>query len=211
MLQQIAPFIGYLASLFLILALVVNNDLKFRWFSLWGNICFIIYSLIIVAIPVFITNFILLLINIYYLRKIYSRKEYFDLLTFQGDETLALRFVTFYKKDIELYFPEFKPEQLHHKLNFVVLRDLNIANMFSAELKPNGDAYVFLNFTPRKYRDFKVGSFIFEREHDFLVSKGIKRIIYTIEPYPEHHKFLKVMGFTEGKEPNHILVKDISN
>ncbi|MBX2888880.1 MAG: hypothetical protein KF829_09575 [Ferruginibacter sp.] len=209
MLQQIAPFIGYLASLFLVLAIIVNNDLKFRWFSLWGNISFIIYALIINAIPVFITNFILLLINIYYLRKIHSRKEYFDLLTFAGNETLALRFVEFYKKDIERYFPQFTPDQLNNKLNFVVLRDLNIANMFCAELKENGDAHVLLNFTPQRYRDFKVGKFIFEREHDFLVSKGIKRIVYTITPFYEHQRFLKVMGFTKGTEPGHLLVKNI--
>lgn len=205
MIAQIAPWFGYLASVFLILALVVNNDRKFRWFSASGNIAFIVYSIMIVAFPVLLTNIILLGINIYYLIKIHSRKEYFDLIEFKGEEQLAIRFLEFYKTDIKEYFPSFTPDQIRGKLNFVILRDLAIANMFSVDVKSNGDAEVVLNYTPQKYRDYKVGRFILEREHDYLVSKGIKRIVYKIPVNDKHRKFLKVMGFSgEG-----VMVKEI--
>lgn len=204
MLQQIAPYFGYLASLCLIIALLVNNDLKFRWFNSIGNISFITYAVLLVAIPVLITNAILLCINLYYLIKIYSKQENFDLLEFKGDEKLTSKFIDFYRNDIAGYFPGFKQEDLQNNLNFVVTRDVVIANIFSASVSPNGDALVSLNYTLQKYRDYKVGSFIFEKEKDYLLSKGVKRIVYNEVINKGHLDFLKVSGFTlqniNGKE-----------
>ena len=195
MFSQIAPYFGYLASLCLVIALLVNNDLKFRWFNSFGNIFFITYAILLFAIPVLITNVILLCINVYYLIKIYSKKENFDLLEFSGDEKLTEKFLDFYKNDIAAYFPHFRQQQLYGKLNFVVTRDVVIANIFSAELTENGDAVVALNYTLPKYRDFKVGSFIFGKEKEYLVSKGVRRIVYREVANKGHLDFLKVNGF----------------
>jgi hypothetical protein len=85
----IAPYLGYIASLLLIIALLVSNDLRFRWFNTAGNVFFISYALIIGAIPVLITNCILLGINALYLVKVYRRQENFDLIQFSGEEALS--------------------------------------------------------------------------------------------------------------------------
>ncbi|RYF88222.1 MAG: hypothetical protein EOO03_08900, partial [Chitinophagaceae bacterium] len=164
MLHSIAPYFGYFASICLIVALLVNNDLRFRWFNTLGNISFIVYAILLVAVPVLLTNVILLCINVYHLVKIYRKQENFDMMEFKGDEKLAQKFIAFHQKDIQDYFPAFEVANLQGKFNFVVTRDLVIANMFSASIGPNGDAYVQLNYTPQKFRDFKVGSYIFEKE-----------------------------------------------
>ena len=195
MLLQIAPYFGYLASLFLIIALLANGDVKFRIYNSLGSISFIIYGIIFSAWPVLLTNLILFFINIYYLRKLYAYKEDFELIEFSGDEKLALKFLHFYAVDIKIYFPDFKEEQLKGNLNFVVLRDLVIANIFSAQVLENGDAVVTLNYTTKKYRDFKVGKFIFEREKQYLISKGIKRIIYKHAANKSHIHYLKTLRF----------------
>lgn len=197
MLQQITPYFGYLASLCLIIALLVNNDLKFRWFNTFGNIFFIVYAIVLNAVPVLITNFLLLGINAYYLIKVYRKQENFDMLSFRGDEKMAQKFVQFYQDDIASYFPSFEPAMLLDNFNFVVTRDLVIANMFSAKLLANGDAVVTLNYTLQKYRDYKVGTYIFEKERDFMLTNGIKRIVYTAVTNKNHREFLKVMGFEE--------------
>jgi len=197
MLQQISPYFGYLASLCLIIALLVNNDLKFRWFNTFGNIFFIVYAIVLNAVPVLITNLLLLGINAYYLIKVYRKQENFDMLSFRGDEKMAQKFVQFYQKDIASYFPSFAPALLQDNFNFVVTRDLVIANMFSAKVLPNGDAMVALNYTLQKYRDYKVGTYIFEKEKDFMIANGVKRIVYTEVPNKNHRRFLKVMGFEE--------------
>jgi len=196
MLQQMAPYFGYLASVLLAIGLVVNNDLKFRWLNTGGNIAFIAYGLVLGAIPIILTNSILLLINLFYLYKIYNRKEFFDLLEFTNGGILIDRFLSFYKDDIARYFPGFKREQLAGNLNFVVLRDLVIANIFSAKLSDDGRAEVIINYTVAKYRDYKVGRFIFDKEKQYLVSRGVKTIYYKQVDNPKHQQFLDVMGFT---------------
>ena len=195
MLLQIAPYFGYLASLFLIIALLPNGDVKFRIYNSLGSISFIIYGIIFNAWPVLLTNLILFFININYLRKLYIHKEDFELIEFNVEEKLALKFLHFYGADIKTYFPDFKEEQLKGNLNFVVLRDLIIANIFSAQILENGDAVVVLNYTTKKYRDFKVGKFIFEREKQYLISKGIKRIVYNNAANKSHMHYLKTLGF----------------
>ena len=197
MLQQIAPYFGYLASLFLIIALLVNGDIKFRIYNILGTVSFIIYGIIFSAWPVLLTNVILFFINVYYLRKLYEHKEDFELIEFSGDEKLAIKFLDFYREDIKTYFPDFNETQLVGNLNFVVLRDLVIAIIFSAEVLDYGDAVVALNYTTKKYRDYKVGKFIFEKEKQYLVSKGIKRIVYKHAANKSHIQYLKTMGFGE--------------
>jgi hypothetical protein len=200
MLQQAAPFFGYFASLCLIIALLVNTDIKFRIFNLLGNIAFIVYAIVFNAWPVLITNVILLFINLFYLNKIYRHKEDFELIEFKGEEKLIDKFLSFYRTDITGYFPGFSADQLSGKLNFAVLRDLVIANIFSVHITPAGDAEVVINYTSKKYRDYKVGRFIFEKEKQFLISKGVKRIVYKNVSNKKHESFLKVMGFTKNEQ-----------
>lgn len=201
---MIAPYFGYLASLFLVIALLVSNDLKFRWFNTAGNVTFIIYALILSAFPVLLTNTILLAINVTYLYKVYNRIEDFELIEFKGEEKMVNKFLQFHKADISNYFPTFSPEAIVGSFNFVVLRDLVIANMFSAKITADGDAEVLINYTHKKYRDFKVGRFIFDKEKQFLISKGVKRVVYNQPISKSHQKFLNVMGFVKelrnGKE-----------
>ncbi len=199
MLLQNAPYFGYLASLFLIIALLVNGDIKFRIYNILGTISFIIYGIIFSAWPVLLTNVILFFINIYYLRKLYAHKEDFELIEFNGDEKLAIKFLHFYAEDIKTYFRDFKEAQLKGDLNFVVLRDLVIANIFSAQILENGDAVVALNYTTKKYRDFKVGKFIFEKERQFLILKGINSIVYKHVANKSHIHYLKTLGFEENE------------
>ena len=202
--MAIAPYLGYIASFLLIIALLVSNDLKFRWFNAAGNIFFISYAIILGTIPVLITNCILLGINTVYLVRVYRRQENFDLIEFSGAESMVAKFIRFYQADIYAFFPGFEQDQLKGQLNFVVLRDLVIANIFSAAVSPDGDAEVIINYTLKKYRDYKVGRYIFEKEKSFLISKGVKRIVYREVANKNHQRFLKVMGFEkesiEGKD-----------
>ena len=186
---------GYLASVLLGISLLVNNDLKFRWLNTGGCIAFIVYGILINAFPIILTNSVLLLINLYTLLKIYKKTEDFDLLEFGADATLIAKFLGFYEQDIKAYFPEFVLQETENDIRFVVLRDIVIANVFVASLTEDGTAEVKLNYTVPKYRDYKVGRFIFDREKEYLVSKGVKKIVYNRVDNKSHEQFLKVMGF----------------
>jgi presenilin-like A22 family membrane protease len=200
MFQQIAPYIGYVASLFLIVSLIVHGDLKFRLYNSLGCVAFIIYGIAFNAWPVILTNALLLAINIYYLNKFYKHQENFELIEFAADDKLITTFLKFYETDIATYFPDFAATQLQGNFNFIVLRDLVIANIFSAHIAENGDATVAINYTTKKYRDFKVGKFIFEKEKQHLISKHVKRIVYKIVNNKNHATFLKMYGFIKDGE-----------
>ena len=202
--------IGYVASILLAISLIVNNDLKFRWINAGGCLFFIIYGVFISAWPIIITNSFLLAINIFYLIKIYNSHEDFDLIEFQGTEKLVKKFLDFYSLDIHDYFPEFKHEINEEQINFVVLRDLVIANIFIAQLLPDGAAIIKLNYTVPKYRDYKVGTFIFKKDRMFLLSKGIKEIVYEKVANKKHLHFLKRMGFQQSLSDKFSYVLELN-
>jgi hypothetical protein len=190
----LALTIGYLASAFLALSLLVNNDLKFRWLNLFGCLSFIIYGVLINAIPIVLTNALLLFINVIYLVKIYSRKEDFDLVEFDADDKIIEKFLAYYAKDIQDYFPEFHWNE-KASIRFMVLRDMAIANIFIATINEKGEGLVEINYTVPKFRDYKVGRFIFEKENTFLLSKGIHLLVYKKVYNKGHEEFLIKMGF----------------
>jgi hypothetical protein len=192
---MIVTLIGYLASLLLALSLIVSNDLKFRWFNLFGCIAFIIYGVMIGAFPVILTNAMLLLINLFYLVRIYRSKETFDLVAIAPDSELVARFVQFYQKDLATYFPHFSLAANPNQVCFLVLRNMTLANLFIAEKTGNGEATVLLDYTTPRSRDYKAAGFIINGERNRLLSAGIERLIYKGEVTAKHTSFLKKMGF----------------
>lgn len=202
---------GYLASLFLALSLLVTNDLRFRWLNTGGCLAFIVYGVLISAFPILLTNGILFFINALALVKIYRKTEDFDLLEFKPDATLIQKFLRFYRADTKNYFPGFTLQENANDIRFVVLRDMHLANVFVATLTSEGTGVVKFNYTVPKYRDYKVGRFIFEKEKDYLLSRGIKKLVYTEVFNKGHREFLKRMGFQnetiDGKES---MVKHLS-
>ncbi len=190
--------IGYIASAFLAYSLIINNALKFRWLNIMGCLSFIIYGVLIAALPVILANSILLCINIFQLIKLYSVKEKFQFIKVKEGDLLINKFLVFYWKDIRKFFPDF----INHDLEqgtfcFVVLRDISIANIFIAKVDQNGIANVTINYTVPQYRDYKVGKFIFDRGKDYLISNNIKKIVYDKVDNSNHLHFLKVMGFQQ--------------
>lgn len=207
MIIAISLIAGYVASLLLAISLIVNNDLKFRWLNTLGCVAFIVYGILIHAFPVILTNSILLVINLYYLIKIYRTDENFDLLEINKQDKIVQKFLSFYRSDIDAYFPEYNIQSKGEEIMFVVLRDLVIANIFSATISDDGNALVNINYTVPKYRDYKVGKFIFETENKFLISKGVKCIVYTKVFNKNHEQFLKVMGFKKASKEGIDYIK----
>lgn len=197
---MVAVTIGYVASVLLAISLLVTNELRFRWLNFSGCLAFIIYGILINAFPIILTNTILLLINAYYLFKTYRTRENFDLMEFLPGDGIIKKFLQFYTKDIESYFPGFRLAGGDNDIRFVVLRDMAIANIFVAELREDGTAEVKINYTVPKFRDYKVGTFIFHKEKQYLVSKGASRIIYREVANKAHLGFLKKMGFVPEKD-----------
>ena len=72
-----------------------------------------------------------------------------------------------------------------------------VANIFVASINADGSAIVKINYTVAKYRDYKVGKFIFDHEKKYLLSKGVKVLVYEEVFNKNHEGFLKKMGFVK--------------
>ncbi len=210
--DTISLILGYLASVLLALSLLVTNDIRFRWLNSLGCLAFILYGIAINAFPVLLTNSLLLCINVFYLIRIYRTTENFDLLEFNQEDLIIRKFLSFYKNDITNYFPDYSIDEKGDQLRFAVLRDLVIANIFAAHITADGTAFVKVNYTVEKFRDFKVGRFIFEKENKYLFEKGVKQIAYTTVSNKNHERFLKIMGFEKTMlNGSECYLKKLSN
>ncbi|SFB82722.1 YgjV family protein [Pseudoalteromonas denitrificans] len=63
-------YLGYLASVFLVMSLMMTDVIKLRWFNLVGCLTFAIYGVVIMAWPVALTNAVLSLVNAYQIVKL---------------------------------------------------------------------------------------------------------------------------------------------
>ncbi|MEZ9595030.1 hypothetical protein AB4298_10330 [Shewanella sp. 10N.261.52.F9] len=65
-------WVGYIASVVVAISLMMSNIKKLRWWNLVGAALFVAYGLAIDAIPVALVNFFIVLIDAYYLVKLYQ-------------------------------------------------------------------------------------------------------------------------------------------
>ncbi|MCA9956393.1 MAG: YgjV family protein [Ardenticatenaceae bacterium] len=63
--------LGYLASLFVAISLMMRSLTKLRVINLVGSVLFIAYGLVIGAYPVAVMNTFILLVNLYHLQQSY--------------------------------------------------------------------------------------------------------------------------------------------
>ncbi|WP_076540477.1 YgjV family protein [Shewanella sp. UCD-KL21] len=68
-------WVGYLASVVVAISLMMSNIKKLRWWNLIGASLFVAYGLAIGAMPVALVNFFIVLIDIYYLIKLYKEPD----------------------------------------------------------------------------------------------------------------------------------------
>ena len=64
---ELTEWVGYLAMTVLLVSFMMKNVIKLRIINSIGCLFFVIYGIMISQYPIFITNFAIILINLYYL------------------------------------------------------------------------------------------------------------------------------------------------
>lgn len=202
-------WLGYLASLLIAVSLLMSSLVKLRWTNLVGSAVFATYGLLINAIPVVISNTIIVFINIYYLHKIYTAKEYFKLIEIVQSSEYLRSIFDFYKNDIKKYFPDFKFDIENAAVRFFILRNMVPAGIFVASEYDKESLHIDLDFVMPEYRDFKIGAFIFEENEKYFKDRGFKRLISNPSD-KEHNAYLRKMGFRETEyNGEKMLVRNV--
>ncbi len=197
--------IGYTASVIIAVSMTLNSIVKFRWVNLAGAATFTAYGILIKAYPVAFLNGFIVLTDMFYLFRIYSKKELFTTLEVRGSNKYLLSFLEFYDKDIQKFFPGFKYKADLNTISFFVLRNMNVAGIFLAH-KINGNTLkVGLDFVVPQYRDYKNAKFIYKRLKNRFKEEGIEKVL--VFPQSANHiKYLKKIGFEKQEDGTYLKI-----
>ena len=194
---DILQIIGYIASVIIALSMTINSIVKFRWVNLLGAITFSTYGFLIDAMPVAFLNGFIVSVDLFYLYRIYSKKELFDTLEIRGDNKYLLKFLKFHDKEIQKFFPGFNYKAEMNTISFFVLRNMAVAGIFLAHKEGDDILKVGLDYVVPEYRDYKNGKFIYHRLRQSFLDKGFKRVLANANN-TKHIKYLKKIGFNEN-------------
>jgi len=196
---QYLHWIGYVGSGIIALSMTMNSILKFRWINLVGATIFSLYGFLIDAYPVMILNGFILSVDIFYLIRIYTKKQLFDTLEVKSDNKYLLKFLDFYHDDIQKFYPgfEYKPEM--NSISFFILRNTLVAGLFLAHIDQKNNLCVGVDYATPEYRDYKNGRFVLNRLNHEFKDKGYRKVIAESNS-KEQRKYLKKLGFQEISE-----------
>ena len=203
--SQILQWVGYFASGIIALSMTMNSILKFRWVNIIGAFTFAVYGYLIGAFPVMLLNGIIVLVDMYYLYRIYTKTNLFDTLEVNTDSKYLQKFLDFYKEDIERFFPGFTYEPSLNTVSFYVLRNMTVAGLFLAHREGDATLKVGLDYSIPEYRDYKNGKYLYESLKESFKKEAYKRVVAGSSS-ALHDKYLKKLGFK--KDSKGLLVKE---
>jgi hypothetical protein len=200
-----AEILGYTASVLVAVSLTMRSVLKLRLVNLAGALFFTIYGWLIGAYPIMAVNALIVAINLYYLREIFGRKEYFSPLEISPHSDYLRRFVQFYQAEIAQFNPAFVFTPRPDDLIFFVLRDMVPAGLFMASPREDGVLHVQLDFVTPSYRDYRVGQFVYRQMADIWRSRGYRLIVSPPGNAP-HADYLRRMGFSADSRHDGLVL-----
>ena len=204
--QDILPLIGYAASIIIALSMTMNSIVRFRWVNIVGALLFSTYGFLIGAIPVFILNGIIVLVDIYYLKKIYSKEEIFDTLEINSESDYLLKFLSYHNNRIQKICPGFAYNPDMNTVSLFILRNASVAGLFLAHRDDNNVLSVGLDYVLPEYKDFKNGKYVYFNLKDSFIEKGYTSVKAKANDL-QYVKYLKKLGFKE--ESDSYYAKDL--
>lgn len=199
-------WIGYIASVIIVLSMMMPSIIKFRWINLIGALLFSVYGFLINAIPVGVLNGIIVFVDIYYLWSIYSKKEVFEILEINAKSEYLARFLKFHDTTIQKYAPGFDYHPDVDSVSFYILRNMSIAGLFLAERKNKTELHVCLDYVLPEYKDFKNGKYVYYTLKSKFIEDGFTKVIAKGNN-KNYFNYLKKLGFKEVE--NGVFAKDL--
>jgi hypothetical protein len=189
-------WIGYAASVIIVLSMMMSSVIKFRWINLVGALLFSIYGFLIHAIPVGILNGIIVLVDIYYLAIIYSKKETFEILEINAESEYLKRFLNFHNDRIQKFLPDFAYNPDRITVSFFILRNMSVAGLFLAHRENETVLHVGLDYVLPEYKDFKNGKYVYNKLRNKFIDAGYTSVIAKGNN-SNYFKYLRKLGFKE--------------
>lgn len=186
-------WVGYVASLIVLISLVMSSVKRLRWINLSGSLIFAVYGILISSYPVAAMNLGIVLVNSYYLYQIYSKKDLFELIPVQDDAYFE-HFIDVYNKDMSQFIHLSHDIKQKGLLKFFVYRNTVPAGLFIGNAIDEDKLDIWVDYTTPMYRDFKIAEYIYTKKKQVFLDKGFK-MLYTKPGQEKHNKYLEKIGF----------------
>ena len=203
--ENYLQYIGYFASIIIAVSMTMSSIVKFRWINLMGAITFSTYGFFIEAYPIGILNAFIAIIDIFYLIRIYFKKELFTTLEVRGDNRFLIQFLEFHNKEIQKFFPNFTYKPELNTVSYIILRNMAVAGVFLAHRKGNDELIVGLDYVLPEYRDYKSGKYIYQRIRKKLIELGVIKIV-TFGHNSKYIKYLKKINFIHDGGDRYVKI-----
>lgn len=198
--------LAYLGILSAFSTLFLQNAKLRKIVLIIASFFFLIYSVFIKSIP-FIIVFVAVTIYLIII-SIKSKKNLspIKIVEVNCDNNYIIEFLNVYRKDIYNHFPFYEPQK-HHKC-FLITKDLNFAGVLIASIDGT-KLLIEVDYTKPLYRDTKIGDFLFNKNIDFFIKRGVNEIVAK-SYHKAHSKYLQKLGFEQIHNDNeYYFVKKI--
>ncbi len=191
----VVEWIGYIASLLILISLVMRSIKRLRLINLAGASIFTVYGFLIQAYPVAVMNAGIVLINLYYLRQMIRSRDYFKVIAVEKTDEYLKAFVAFYRENIQEAMPFTETTLNESSYRFFILRNMNPAGLFVVKEYDDKTLEITLDYAIPMYQDFKTGAHVFKKTGDVFKDQGYEQFI-TFTADDSHQNYLKRMQFT---------------
>lgn len=185
---------GYAASAVIAVSLMMTSLFRLRVLNLGGSVAFVVYAVLIEAWPVAGLNVFISGINVIFLVKLLRRQDTFSLLEVDGDSAYLRRFLDFYAADIRRLVPGFRYLPQENQIRVFVLRDMVPAGLLIGRMTESA-LDVDLDYATPRFRDLKIGRYLYDPGAGFFTSKGVRRFV-TDPGVAVHNRYLARIGYT---------------
>lgn len=195
----ILELIGYVGSAFVLISFLMATVIKLRVINSIGSLISVAYGVLIHAYPTVVMNAALLVINIFYLVKMYRFKESFHVVAADLKDSSVQFFLDLNKEDIAAYFPDFA--KLSDKTDFLrlICCENKMVGLFAARKQDDKTLNILLDYTIKEYRDYSVGYYLYKA----LTADKIETLNFEQNSL-NHDKYLKKMGFVQAQGSEQI-------
>ncbi len=185
-------WLGYLASLITAISLLMSKPLRLRWLNLSGSALFSIYGVLIGAYPVAVFNGTIVLIDAWYICKIYGSVANFSTVMVSANEPVLNVFLSRFHDDINRYFPGFKARFEQNDFVALQMRDMEVCGVVAGTLN-GGELFIDMDYTSPTNRDYIPGRYFYQKS-SVLKERGILKL-WSKPSTQIHQDYLLKMGF----------------
>ncbi|MBQ9424661.1 MAG: YgjV family protein [Erysipelotrichaceae bacterium] len=183
---------GYLGSLLVLVSMLMTSVVKLRIINTIGSVIFTIYAFIIKSYPTALMNFCLVLINLRFLWKMSRMDKEYEIVECDRNDVLLRYLVDHYRNDISKIFPGIDLNLRQIDRAYVVLCQGKPVGITLGNAEDDDTLDLKLDYTIPEFRDFSIGSFLF----DYLKKKDVRKVVYK-GPDENHLAYLNNQGFVK--------------